>query len=43
MARSDHDVVEFLEAAGVIDPENVLDDPQWVDWRGGQAHQWPAP
>ncbi|QGZ52550.1 MULTISPECIES: hypothetical protein [Streptomyces] len=27
LAHSDHDRVVFLVAAGVIDPEQVLDDP----------------
>lgn len=36
---SDHDLVVFLEGAGVADPEAVLDDPQWVEWRGGHAHE----
>lgn len=29
----------LLEAAGVLDPETVMDDPLWVEWRGGCAHQ----
>ncbi|OEJ35121.1 hypothetical protein [Streptomyces subrutilus] len=40
LARSDHDLIVFLEAAGVIEPENVLDDPQLVEWRGAPPHQW---
>ncbi|MEV6161999.1 hypothetical protein AB0L71_08740 [Streptomyces sp. NPDC052052] len=40
LAQSDRDLVVFLEAAGVLDPETVLDDPRWVEWRGGRAHQW---
>ncbi|MFB7778144.1 hypothetical protein [Streptomyces bauhiniae] len=42
-AYSDHDVVVFLEAAGVTDPETVLDDPLWVEWSGEPAHQWAPP
>lgn len=34
LAYSDRDLVVFLEAAGVLDPEQVLDDPLWVEWRG---------
>ncbi|MEU1458104.1 hypothetical protein [Streptomyces avermitilis] len=41
-AYSDHDLVVFLEGAGVADPEAVLDDPQWVEWRGGPAHEFSA-
>ncbi|MGV9790829.1 hypothetical protein [Streptomyces sp. NPDC003435] len=39
-AYSDHDVVVFLEAAGVVDPESVLDDAQWVEWLGAPAHEY---
>jgi len=42
LAHSDHDLVVFLEAAGVVDPDKVLDDPRWVEWRGGRPHQWNA-
>jgi hypothetical protein len=38
VAFSDHDLVVFLEAAGVLDPELVLDDPRWGEWQGGR--QW---
>ncbi|WP_446033948.1 hypothetical protein [Streptomyces olivaceus] len=41
-ACSYHDVVVFLEGAGVADPDAILDDPQWVEWRGGPAHQFSA-
>ncbi|MEU0119446.1 hypothetical protein ABZ137_38660 [Streptomyces bobili] len=41
-AYSDHDLVVFLEGAGVAEPEAVLDDPQWVEWRGGHAHEFHA-
>ncbi|NUK02345.1 hypothetical protein HRW23_25955 [Streptomyces lunaelactis] len=30
LAHSDHDLVVFLEAAGILDPERITDDPQWV-------------
>ncbi|CAM5644349.1 hypothetical protein SPURM210S_04375 [Streptomyces purpurascens] len=36
-AYSDHDLVVFLEGAGVAEPEAVLDGPQRVEWRGGHA------
>ncbi|MFE7763078.1 hypothetical protein [Streptomyces sp. NPDC057438] len=39
-AYSDHDLVVFLQAAGVDEPEAVLDDPRWVEWRGGCPHEW---
>lgn len=41
-AYSDHDLVVFLEGAGVAEPEAILDDPQWVEWRGGRAHGFHA-
>lgn len=41
-AYSDHDLVVFLEGAGIVDPDTVIDDPRWVEWRGGHAHEWQA-
>ncbi|MEU3072697.1 hypothetical protein [Streptomyces laurentii] len=41
-AYSDHDVAVFLEGAGITDPENIWDDPQWVEWSGGRAHDFTA-
>ncbi|MFE7399847.1 hypothetical protein [Streptomyces sp. NPDC057557] len=41
-AYSDHDLVVFLEGAGDAEPEAVLDDLQWVEWRGGPAHEFSA-
>ncbi|MFD7940098.1 hypothetical protein ACFV4T_37255 [Streptomyces sp. NPDC059755] len=41
-AYSDHDLVVFLEGAGIADPDTILDDPQWVEWRGGPAHEFTA-
>ena len=38
-AYSDPDLVVFLEGAGLVEPEAILDDPQWVVWRGGHAHE----
>ncbi|MFD9520704.1 hypothetical protein [Streptomyces sp. NPDC059979] len=42
VAYSDHDLIIFLEAAGVVSPINVLDDPQLVQWNGAGAHEWRA-
>ncbi|MEJ8640621.1 hypothetical protein WKI68_02540 [Streptomyces sp. MS1.HAVA.3] len=42
VAYSDHDLIVFLEAAGVVSPNNVLDDPQLVQWNGAGAHEWRA-
>lgn len=41
-AYSDHDLVVFLEGAGVVEPKAVLDDSRWVEWRGGHAHEFHA-
>ncbi|MFF1443450.1 hypothetical protein [Streptomyces sp. NPDC058295] len=42
LAHSDHDLVVFLEAAGLSDPDELLDDPGRVEWRGGRPRQWDA-
>lgn len=42
VAHSDHELIALLEAAGVVEPDNVLDDPQLVEWRDGPAHDWRA-
>ena len=41
-AFSDHDLVVFLESADIADPEAALDNPQWVEWCGGHAHEFGA-
>lgn len=41
-AYSDHDLVVVLEGADVAEPEAIWDDPQWVEWRCGQAHDFHA-
>ncbi|WP_374200140.1 hypothetical protein [Streptomyces sp. AC555_RSS877] len=41
-AYSDHDLVVFLEGAGIQDPDSILDDDRWIEWRGGRPHQWSA-
>ncbi|MEU5700710.1 hypothetical protein [Streptomyces aurantiacus] len=42
LAHSDHDLIVFLEAAGLSYPAELLDDPSWVEWRGGGPHEWGA-
>ncbi|MEU2867047.1 hypothetical protein ACIQWL_51805 [Streptomyces mirabilis] len=39
-AYSDHDLVVFLEGAGIQEPDSILDDDRLIEWRGGRAHQW---
>ncbi|MGZ3103627.1 hypothetical protein [Streptomyces sp. H62] len=41
-AYSDHDLTVFLEDAGITDPDAVVDDGRWVEWRGGAAHDFRA-
>ncbi|MFE2587106.1 hypothetical protein [Streptomyces sp. NPDC059378] len=41
-AYSDHDLVVFLQNAGIDDPDPVMDDDHWVEWRGARPHQWNA-
>ncbi|MFH9821155.1 hypothetical protein [Streptomyces sp. NPDC017230] len=41
-AYSDHDLVVFLDGVGITDPEAVLDQPQWVEWRDRPAHDFGA-
>uniref|UniRef100_A0AAU3GLR7 Uncharacterized protein n=1 Tax=Streptomyces sp. NBC_01401 TaxID=2903854 RepID=A0AAU3GLR7_9ACTN len=40
LAYSDEELLVFLEGAGLQDPELVLDNETWVEWRGGRAHEW---
>ncbi|MEU2788997.1 hypothetical protein [Streptomyces sp. NPDC007100] len=40
LAHSDRDVLEFLRRAGLPDADGLLDDPAWVEWRGGQPHDY---
>ncbi|WP_254707100.1 hypothetical protein [Streptomyces lunaelactis] len=40
LARSDADLVEFLRRAGLPDAGEVMDDPRWVEWQGGQPHEY---
>ncbi|MCX4512360.1 MULTISPECIES: hypothetical protein [unclassified Streptomyces] len=42
LAHDDREVIEFLRRAGLPDAWDLLDDPNWVEWRGGHAHQWDA-
>ncbi|MEU2487014.1 hypothetical protein ABZ593_20700 [Streptomyces sp. NPDC012617] len=42
LAHDDRDLAEFLRRAGLFDAETILDDPRWVEWRGGRAHHYEA-
>ncbi|WP_229833863.1 hypothetical protein [Streptomyces xantholiticus] len=41
-ACSDHDLMVFLEAAGLPAPDPIIGDPAWVKWRCGRAAGVPA-
>jgi hypothetical protein len=40
LAYDDIDLVEFLRRAGVDEAERIIDDPTWVEWRGGRPHDY---
>ncbi|MFI5739221.1 hypothetical protein ACIA9I_12700 [Streptomyces anulatus] len=42
LAHNDGDVVEFLRRAGLPDADDLLDQSDWVEWRGGRAHHYEA-
>lgn len=42
LARNDSDLVEFLRRAGLDDAWELVDDPHWIEWRGGRAHRYEA-
>ncbi|MFB6873780.1 hypothetical protein [Streptomyces sp. NPDC056323] len=42
LAHDDRDLVEFLRRAGLEDAWDILDDPNWIEWRGGRAHRYEA-
>lgn len=42
LAHDDADVVEFLRRAGLPDADDLLDQADWVEWRGGRAHEYQA-
>ncbi|WP_406145112.1 hypothetical protein [Streptomyces anulatus] len=42
LAYNDDDVVEFLRRAGLPDAADLLDQGDWVEWRGGRAHHYEA-
>lgn len=41
LAHSDHDLVVFLERAGLQDAEDLVDsDSALIEWRGAPAHTY---
>ncbi|MGW1840654.1 hypothetical protein [Streptomyces sp. BBFR2] len=45
LAHGRGDVAEFLRRAGLGEPAEdiTLDDPNLVEWRGGDLNDWPLP
>ncbi|MFE7351804.1 hypothetical protein ACFU8Q_01075 [Streptomyces sp. NPDC057543] len=42
LVHDDGDLIELLRQAGIYDAEQCLDDPDWIEWREGQAHRYEA-
>jgi hypothetical protein len=42
LAHDDPSLILLLQRAGIPDASLLLDDPTWVEWRGGRAHEWNA-
>ncbi|MGW7196631.1 hypothetical protein [Streptomyces chryseus] len=43
LAHSDHDLVVFLEQAGLEDAGQLVDaDSPMIEWRGGKPHEYEA-
>jgi hypothetical protein len=40
IAYDDPSLVLLLQRAGIPDAFLLLDDPTWVEWRHGRAHEW---
>lgn len=40
VAYNDRDVLEFLAESASMAAPPLLDQPHWVEWRGGRPHQW---
>ncbi|MET8401378.1 hypothetical protein [Streptomyces sp900116325] len=37
---NDDDLIAILQRAGIQDAERCLDDPNWIEWRGGSPHRY---
>ncbi|MET8538135.1 hypothetical protein ABZV67_42125 [Streptomyces sp. NPDC005065] len=40
LVADDHELIEALRRVGFYDAEHHLDDPHWIEWRGGRAHRY---
>ncbi|WP_326608077.1 MULTISPECIES: hypothetical protein [unclassified Streptomyces] len=40
LVYDDQGLIELLRRAGLYDAENCLEDPHWIEWRGGWPHRY---
>ncbi|WP_411088326.1 hypothetical protein [Streptomyces sp. 061-3] len=40
LVADDHELIDLLRLAGFYDAEHCLDDPHWIEWRGGRPHRY---
>ncbi|MFF0052196.1 hypothetical protein [Streptomyces sp. NPDC005498] len=40
LVADDDELIELLRVAGIYDAEHCLDDPHWIEWRGGRPHRY---
>ncbi|WP_392750275.1 hypothetical protein [Streptomyces sp. LN590] len=40
LVYDDQGLVELLRRAGLYDAEHCLEDPHWIEWRGGCPHRY---
>ncbi|MGY4917475.1 hypothetical protein ACWD9K_20025 [Streptomyces sp. 900116325] len=38
--HDDQGLIELLQRAGARNAERCLDDPHWIEWRGGWPHRY---
>lgn len=40
LVYNDQGLIELLRRAGLYDAEHCLEDPHWIEWRGGRPHRY---
>ncbi|WP_030927841.1 hypothetical protein [Streptomyces sp. NRRL B-24720] len=40
LVHDDQGLIALLRRAGLYDAEHCLEDPHWIEWRGGWPHQY---
>ncbi|WSM02110.1 hypothetical protein OG957_37130 [Streptomyces sp. NBC_01718] len=40
LVYNDQGLVELLRRAGLYDAEHCLEDPHWIEWRGGRRDRY---